>query len=127
GKKRKQSRKSILNIVVPLLSSLQTMKKILLLPLCFVLCLATGVVPLPVLQARDTVHSYTAYAPGDTVIPYGDNNRYTVRLYAFIDDTFCDTCMQALAAVANAVSEQAEVQVVLFVRTQSKVLAERVR
>lgn len=86
----------------------------------FVLCTLS-------LRADDQMSLYTTNVIGDTVLTYGDDNRYTARLYAFVDGDSCSTCMQALASIARVLSERKDVQIVLFMRARNEAAIERFR
>lgn len=71
-----------------------------------------------ILWAQEAMSFYTAYTVGDTVLTYGDDNRYVARLYAFVDETSCFTCMQTMSNIAHRLSKRNDIQIVLFMRTR---------
>lgn len=96
----------------------------------FRLCLFLGalfvVCTLP-LRADDSMRWYTTNTIGDTVLTYGDDNRYTARLYAFVDGDSCSMYMQALSDITRVLLERHDVQIVLFMRVRHEAAIERFR
>lgn len=91
---------------------------------CALLCCLFHAVVLP---AQSNLAFYTGNEVGDTVVTYGDDNRYTARFYAFVDESSCFTCMQTLSNIAGKLAERQDIQIVLFMRTRNESSIERFR
>jgi hypothetical protein len=90
-----------------------------------VLACAWSAIDATALRAQDAISFYTTFTVGDTVLTYGDDNRYTARLYAFVDETSCFTCMQTMSNIAHRLSKRNDIQIVLFMRTRNVSSIER--
>jgi peroxiredoxin len=78
-------------------------------------------------RAEERADSFTATKIGDTVLTYGDDMRYSTRLYMFADEDSCAPCAQMLSDITHAVANRKDVQTIVFLRARGEAAAEHFR